>query len=170
MKKIRFIIVLVAAMFLFNIRALAASATLSVSSNNVSVGDKFTVYVNVKSSAAWNIHVLASGPVSGCVIDQADTTADAMDTQKTFSAECNATGEGVVSISLSGDVTSANDGIAVNISDKKSVTVNKKVDNVSSNSNNSTNKVETKSTNNKIKDLFLSIVLTSSKSTNRMKL
>ena len=148
MKRIKLIIVLVAAMFLFNIKAFAASATLSVSSSSVSVGDKFKVYVNMKSSAAWNIHVSSDGPVSGCTINQADTTADAMDTTKTFSAECITTGEGTINISLSGDVTSANDGIAVNVSGKTSVTVNKKTNN-----GNTSNKTDSKSKNNKIKEL-----------------
>ena len=74
-------------------------------------------------AAAWNIHVTASGPVSGCSINQADATADAMDTNKTFTATCTATGIGTINVSLSGDVTSANDGIAVMLSGNASVTV-----------------------------------------------
>ena len=92
-------------MVVSNLKVYAASATLSVSSQNVSVGDKFTVYVKMNSAAAWNIYVLANGAVDKCEIKQADTTADAMDTSKTFSTTCTALEEGTINISLSGDVT-----------------------------------------------------------------
>ena len=123
MKKVKFLLVSLISLFAFNINVIAASGSLSVSSSNVYVGDKFTVTVNVRSAAAWNIHVSASGPVSGCSINQADATSDAMDTNKSFSATCTATGTGTISIILSGDVTSANDGNAVNVSGSKNVTV-----------------------------------------------
>ena len=110
MKRISYMIITVLTMFIFNIFVNAASANLSVSSNSVYVGDTFTISVNMASSAAWNIHVSSSGPVSGCSINQADATADAMDTNKTFSATCTATGTGTITIRLSGDVTSASDG------------------------------------------------------------
>ena len=106
--------------------AFAASGSLSVSSGNVYVGDSFTATVNVSGAAAWNVHMTSSGPVSGCAINQADATADAADTNKSFSATCKATGTGTITLKLTGDVTSAADGNAVNVSGSKTVTVAEK--------------------------------------------
>ena len=171
MKRISYIIIAVLTIFIFNIYVNAASANLSVSSNSAYVGDTFTVSVNVSSSAAWNIHVSSSGPVSGCSIVQADATADALDTNKTFTASCTATSEGVVTISLSGDVTSALDGNAVGISESKTVSISKRPTtpttpttpstpttptNPNQNTNNNNNKEEKKedkSKNNNLKDI-----------------
>lgn len=104
----------------------AASGSLVVSPGIVYVGDSFTAAVGVSSAAAWNIHVSATGPVSGCSINQADATADAKDTVKTFDAICTATGEGTITVSLSGDVTSASDGKAVSLSSSRNVVVKEK--------------------------------------------
>ena len=123
MKKINIILTLLISIFVFKINALAASGSLSVSTGSVYIGDSFTVSVNVNSVAAWNVHVTATGPVQNCTINQADATADAMDTNKTFSATCVATAEGAITINLSGDVTSALDGNAVNISGSRTVNV-----------------------------------------------
>lgn len=172
MKRVNYLLILLASMFIFNINVSAASGNLSVSSNNVYVGDSFTVSVNVSSAASWSIHVNSSGPVSDCSINKADVTEDAMDTNKTFNATCIATGEGAITITLSGDVTSAFDGIAVKISDSKSIIVSQKKaapnnndSNNSSNSNNNNNNstssnknnqtIDNKSKNNNIKDLSI---------------
>lgn len=127
MKQIKYLNILLIAIFAFYIAdVFAASGSLGVSSSNVYVGDSFQVNVNVNGAAAWNVHVSASGPVTGCVINQADATADAMDTNKTFSATCTATGTGTITLRLSGDVTSATDGNAVNISGSRTVNVTTK--------------------------------------------
>lgn len=126
MKKIKIILILFISIFAFKINVFAASASLSVSSSSVYVGDNFTVSVKVNSAAAWNVHVKSSGPVQNCSIKQADATDDAMDTNKTFSATCTTTGEGTISISLSGDVTSASDGEAVEVSGTKTIKVSGK--------------------------------------------
>ncbi|UKI27702.1 MAG: hypothetical protein L6V91_03745 [Bacilli bacterium] len=139
MKKVKFLLVSLISIFAFSINVFAASGSLGVSSSNVYVGDSFTVTANVSSAAAWNIHVSANGPVSGCSINQADVTADAMDTNKTFSATCTATGTGTITITLSGDVTSASDGNAVNVSGSRSVTVSAKPTPPSNNNNNNNN-------------------------------
>ena len=122
MKRIKLILILFISIFIFNIKVFAG-ANLSVSTNSVTKGGTFTVSVNMYGAAAWNIHVTASGPVSGCSINQADATADAMDTSKTFSATCTSTGAGTITINLSGDVTSANDGIPVMLGGSATVTV-----------------------------------------------
>ncbi len=139
MKKVKFLLVSLISIFAFNINVFAASGSLGVSSSSVYVGDSFTVTANVSSAAAWNIHVSASGPVSGCSINQADATADAMDTNKTFSATCTATGTGTITITLSGDVTSASNGNAVNVSGSRSVSVSNRPTPPSNNNNNNNN-------------------------------
>lgn len=142
--------------------AAPASGNLSVSSSSVYVGDNFTVSVNINSVAAWNVHVSSTGPVSGCVINQADATSDALDTNKTFSATCTATATGTITVKLSGDVTSASDGNPVSITGSKSVNVSTRPVVVPSNNNNkngnnsgNTNatNVDNRSTNNKLKEL-----------------
>ena len=126
MKKIKILLISLISMFAFNTNVYAASSSISVSSGNVYVGDSFTVSLYVNSSAAWNVHVTASGPVSGCTIHKADASDDALDTNRSFSATCTATGEGTIVIRLSGDVTSASDGNAVPVSGSRSVSVSQK--------------------------------------------
>ena len=164
MKKVKYLIISLISIFAFNINVFAASGSLGVSSSSVYVGDSFTVTANVSSAAAWNIHVSASGPVSGCSINQADATADAMDTNKTFSATCTATGTGTITIRLSGDVTSASDGNAVNVSGSRSVTVsnrptppsnNNNNNNHSNNNSNNNQATDNRSKNNNIKELSI---------------
>ena len=153
MKKIKLLFISLISIFAFNINAFAASGSFSVSSESVYVGDSFTVTASISSAAAWNVHVSASGPVSGCTINQADATADAMDTNKTFSATCKATGEGTITVRLSGDVTSASDGNAVNISGIRNINVFQKPtppeNNNNSNNNTPSNNVPSNNNNNR---------------------
>ena len=125
MKKIKSLIIALVAAFVLSANAFAASGNLTVSSGSVYVGGSFMVTANVYSAAAWNVHVSASGPVSGCVINQADATADANDANRSFSATCTATGTGVITVTLSGDATSAA-GNTVNLSGSRSVTVSER--------------------------------------------
>ena len=60
MKKLRILIITLMTIFAFNVNVFAASGTLSVSSNNVYVGNSFSVTVRINSAAAWNVHVTAS--------------------------------------------------------------------------------------------------------------
>lgn len=156
MKKIKILLISLISMFAFNTSVYAASSSISVSSGNVYVGDSFTVSLYVNSSAAWNVHVTASGPVSGCTIHKADASDDALDTNRSFSATCTATGEGTIVIRLSGDVTSASDGNAVPVSGSRSVSVSQKPAPTPSptpsqpgNNNNNTNNNQTNNNNNK---------------------
>lgn len=126
MKKLNKIITFMLVFMLFGFNVQAASANLSVSKSSIYVGDSFNAIVKANGVAAWNIHISASGPVSGCKLDQADATADALDTNKTFSVTCKSTGEGTITVTLKGDVTSSNDGKPVKLSSSKEVTVNKK--------------------------------------------
>ena len=125
MKKIKALLIITALAALSATNASAASGSLSVSTGNVYVGDSFTVSVNTSGVAAWNVHVTANGPVSNCAINQADATADANNTNKTFSAQCTATSKGTITLTLTGDVTSA-DGDNVNLSGTRTVTATEK--------------------------------------------
>lgn len=173
MKKIKFLLfVSIITMFAFSPNVYAASCNLSASTGSVYVNDSFTISTNIYSAASWNIHVKASGPVSGCVINQADSTADALDTNKTFSATCTATGAGTITITLSGDITAAADDNATDVFGSKTVTVlerptptpapnnnnnnnnnNNYNNSNNNNSNNNKNNQNNKSQNNNIKEL-----------------
>ena len=150
-RSLKIFTILVAIVILsFYSKALAASASLSVNKGSVYVDETFTVTVYVSSAAAWNVNVNASGPVGKCSIKNANVTDDAMDTNKTFQTTCTATGAGTITLSLSGDVTSASNGVAVGISGSKSITVSNKPDPTPSgggNNNNNNNKQEEKKSN-----------------------
>lgn len=164
MKKIKILLIGIVALitlFTLNIDVFAASASLSTSTGGVYVGDRFTVSVNV-NAAAWNVHTSVSGPVSGCIVNQADASADAMNTNKTFTATCTATGEGTITITLYGDVTGDTDIYATQVSGTRTVTVSKRPtssgnnnsnNNSSNNNNNNYNNTPSKSTNNKLKEI-----------------
>ena len=126
MKKIKLILTGILSFLIVILNVNAASASLSVSSSSIYSGESFTAYVNMNGAAAWNLHVAASGPVSGCKLDIADATLDALDTSKSFPVTCTSTGVGTITLTLSGDVTSAIDGNAVNVSGSASVTVTNK--------------------------------------------
>ena len=153
MKKIRLLIFIFIVLCLGVINVNAASATIKSNKTKVEIGDSFTISVVMKSAAAWNIHAKATGPASNCIINQADASSDANDINKTFSTVCKATGEGIVTISLSGDLTPASSGIASNISGSVKVEVVKKGTLPKTPSTPTTPTTPAKSTNNKIKEL-----------------
>lgn len=166
MKKIKILfmgIVTIITLFILNTDVFAASASLSTSTSSVYVGDRFTVSVHV-NAAAWNVHTSVSGPVSGCIINQADASMDAMNTNKTFTATCTATGEGTITVTLYGDVTGDTDIYATQVSGTRKVTVSKRPTSSGNNNNNNhntnttggnnyNNNTPSKSTNNKIKEI-----------------
>ena len=124
MKRFISILLLIISIFMLNLPdVFAASGYLTVSASQVYVGDSFTISAVINSSAAWNVHVESTGPVSGCVINQVGDTVDAMNTNKTFTATCTTTGTGTVTVVLSGDVTDASDGNWVGLSGSKTVSV-----------------------------------------------
>lgn len=93
-----------------------AATDFSVSDLDVYVGDTFAVSLSVDAVAAWNVHISSDGPVDNCSLVDVDATSDALDAKKEFTAECQATGVGEITISLSGDYTTA-DGITVDLLD-----------------------------------------------------
>lgn len=128
MKKIRKLVItiILTLIFIATKDVYAASGSLSVSSSSVYAGDSFKAIVNVSGAASWNVHVSASGPVSGCSINEADASGNAKNTDNTFTTTCTTTGEGTVTIVLTGDVTSESDDNATYISGTKTVEVKKK--------------------------------------------
>lgn len=152
MKNIKLLIILFITIFIGVYNVSAASASISTNKTKVEVGDSFTLSVTMKQSAAWNIHATATGPVSNCVINQADASSDASDINKTFSTVCKATKEGTITITLSGDVTSASTGVATNLSGTTKVEVVKK-GTLPVSKPDPTPTPPSKSTNNKVKEL-----------------
>lgn len=128
MKKLNYIIFTFIVFIGFSMGASAGGASLSVSSSSVTVGKSFTANANLSGVAAWNIKISASGPVSGCNTSAADSSANADNISKTVSVTCKATGTGNITISLSGDVTSA-DGTNNNVSGTRTVSVSNAVSN-----------------------------------------
>lgn len=145
MKKTIYLLLATVTFFILTIKVDAA-ASLSAPSTAYS-GSSFTVTANVSGVAAWEVHVKASGPVSGCVIDAADSDANANNTSKTFSTTCKATGTGTIKITMSGNTTTAS-GATANISGSRTVTVSNKPANSSSNNSSSSSKKNNTTTNN----------------------
>lgn len=119
MKKKIFIILI--AFLTFNI-SVKAGSSLSTSTSNVYNGNSFNVTASIDGAATWDVHVTASGPVSGCTISNAGYTSDLSETSKSFTASCQATGTGNININLSGTITNGN-GVTSKISGSKNVTV-----------------------------------------------
>lgn len=158
MKKVKILLLLLISVFcLYAKDVYAASASLSVSSSKVYVGGSFKTTINVSASAAWSVHLKASGPVRNCSMDQADSTANALNANRSFSVTCTATGTGTITLTLSGDVTSADDGLARKVSGTRTVTVVNKPASSTPSTNNSNSKpsgpADDRSTNTSLKSL-----------------
>ncbi len=138
MKKIKSLILFLAAFFLNSVYVFAAgSASLSVSNSTIENGNSVKATVTVKNTAAWNITITSSGVTSGCTQKFVGDSGTGNNTTKTFTVTCKSTSTGIINFVMSGDITSS-DGTNTKINGSKSVTV--------------TNPRE-KSTNNKLKSL-----------------
>lgn len=102
MKKIKIITIIIATFFIIMPKVNAAS--IYTSASTVYPGQSFNASVTI-NAAAWNVHSSTSGPVSGCVMNDADSSPTAMNMSKTVSVSCTATGTGTITISLYGDYT-----------------------------------------------------------------
>ena len=122
MKSIKYLIFCLILFVFCGINVLAASATLSVNSSKIEEGRSVTATVNMKGAAAWNITISSSGATNGCSKSFADASSDGNNVNKSFSVTCKASGTGIISFVLSGDITSS-DGVNSSVSGKKSVTV-----------------------------------------------
>ena len=94
MKKIKFIILFFIALFITipNVNA----ANITSSAQTVYPGQSFNVSVSL-FAASWNVHTSTSGPVSGCIMNDANASDTAMNVNKVVSATCTATGVGTMS-------------------------------------------------------------------------
>ena len=119
MKKIKLLIIMIVAFFIIAPKVNAAS--IYTSASTVYPGQTFTASVTI-NAAAWNVHSSKTGPVSGCIMNDADSSPTAMNMQKTVSVSCTATGTGTITISLSGDYTTQ-DGANIALSGSTSVQV-----------------------------------------------
>jgi hypothetical protein len=123
MKKLNYLLftVLSCLCFTFVVNA-APSAKLTVSSSNITEGKTVTAKVTVYNTAAWNIKLISLGNTNGCSQSWADATSNGANATKTFSTTCRASSTGIISFTLSGDVTSS-DGSNSNVSGSARVTV-----------------------------------------------
>ena len=96
-----------------------ASASISAPTT-VYAGDSFTITLTTYS-AAWNLHVSATG-VASCSINQADGTEDLSAVTKIWSKTCTTSGVGTVTIRLTGDWTGAN-GTTIDVDQTLTVNV-----------------------------------------------
>lgn len=111
----------------------AGSASISAPAS-VESGSNVTIKVTLSNVAAWNIKIKASGATDGATKSYADATEDAENTTKTFSVTCNSKGAGTITVTVTGDITSA-DGANKDISLTKTITVKEKQVNNSTNNN-----------------------------------
>ena len=102
MKRLKLITIVIVAFFIIAPKVNAAS--IYTSASTVYPGQSFTASVTI-NAAAWNVHSNTSGPVSGCIMNEADSSPTAMNMSKTVTVSCTATGTGTISISLYGDYT-----------------------------------------------------------------
>ena len=123
MKKIKFVFLLLIS-FMFSITSVYAggSASLSVSKGSIENGSSVTASVKVSGTAAWNVTITSAGSTSGCTQKFVGDSGTGENTSKTFSVTCKSTSTGIISFTMSGDITSS-DGTNTKISGSKQVTV-----------------------------------------------
>lgn len=135
MRKIRSIIIIFIValiILLFGGTRTLAAGTASISGpSSVESGANVTVSITLRNVASWNINISATGATTGSSKRLADATEDAMNTTKTFSFTCQSTGEGTITIKVTGDL-STEDGKNNDINISKTITVNKKKENTTS--------------------------------------
>ncbi len=117
-KKIIFGIMLLSCIKVVN----AASVSVSASSNYVTNGGTVTFYVNI-NGVAWQLSGYSAGATSGCSFEDADDAKGDHNISKSIPVYCKATSVGQISFTVTGNVTDASDGNAVEVSGSKTVTV-----------------------------------------------
>lgn len=121
MKKLKLLLIVFISMFIYTYKV---DAAMNVSRSSVTEGESFTVTVGL-TAAAWEVHVSANGPVSGCYINEADSDSGAADGYRSFQTTCTATGQGSITISLTGNYTPEAGG-TIGLNETGYVTVNAK--------------------------------------------
>lgn len=100
----------------------AGSASLSVSKGSIENGSSVSASVSIRNAAAWNITITSAGATSGCTQKFVGDSGTGENTSKTFSVTCKSTSTGIISFTMSGDITSS-DGANSKISGSKQVNV-----------------------------------------------
>ena len=109
-----FILFLISMLYSVN----AASATISASKSNATVGEVVTINVNIYA-AAWNVSVSGSG-ISDSITGYND---DAVNTSKSKSYTLNTSKAGTYTVSISGDITDETSDYSSPVSKSVTVTV-----------------------------------------------
>lgn len=138
MKKIKYLITILALAAVSCPSVFAETGKLSINLNKVYAGDSFVTSIDLGLVAAWNVHLTASGPVEGCILGEADVTEDARNIEKSFDVNCKALSEGTISLALSGDYTDEN-GTTEDLSDSMHIIVTTRSDSNGNVSNEETN-------------------------------
>ena len=121
MKRIKLMLVFIISFFIF---ILSPKAALNVSRSSLTEGESFTASVAF-TSASWEVHVSANGPVTGCYINEADSDTQAADGYRSFQTTCTTTGSGTVTITLTGNYTNEA-GNTSYLNETRTITVNAK--------------------------------------------
>lgn len=123
MKKFKLISLIIFAFAFCTLNVFAAgSASLSVSKGSIENGSSVSASVSIKNAAAWNITITSAGSTSGCTQKFVGDSGTGENTSKTFSVTCKSTSTGIISFTMSGDITSS-DGANSKISGSKQVNV-----------------------------------------------
>ena len=117
----------------------AASASISVSKTSITLGETVTITTTI-NGASWDISL--SGAISP---SYADTTDDAENGTKTYTASFTPSSTGSYTIKLSGNVTDSNDNRA-SVSDQVTINVSQGSSSSSSGSSSSTGSTSNNST------------------------
>lgn len=125
MKKIKSLVIIVVSLtviMLMQNKAMAVGSAQISGPSSVESGNSVTVTVTLRNVAAWNISISASGATSDKTVNYADATEDASNTTKSFSFTCQSSGEGTITIKVTGDVSSE-DGSYADVNTSKTITV-----------------------------------------------
>ena len=119
-KKIKILSIFILTIFfiiIYKSNVKAASATISASKTSISLGETVTITTTI-NGASWDISI--SGAIS---TNYADTTDDAENATKSFTASFKPTSTGTYTINLSGNVTDSTASVATPVSDKVTINV-----------------------------------------------
>ncbi|NLM63066.1 MAG: cadherin-like beta sandwich domain-containing protein [Mollicutes bacterium] len=137
MNRIKYFTVFLFSFFSFILVGNASgSASLTVSSTNITVGNNVTAYINLKNVAAWNLQITSSGATSGCSQKFVDDSGTGKNINKTLSVTCKSTSTGIIKFILTGDISSVdanNDIVSTTVNVSRSITVSKPIPKSSNN-------------------------------------
>lgn len=102
-----------------------AGSSINTNTGSIYLGNSVTVSVTVTDAAAWEVHIGVSGAASASncgELNFADSSSNAKNTSKTYTATCTPTKTGNINFILTGNATNEA-GITTNISGSKVVSV-----------------------------------------------